>query len=180
MLALVALSDELARAAAAAAAFADAGERVEAVLAAEPTPGRRFYLASFTTGSWLVLDADGVPVSQREVVRDAVSIAALAEVAADTAGGGDLAALRRGLAALDADADLADAQQAVDELQAVVGEPPRVATPAFLDDVGTATRRLELALGEGGSPFAAAMAAARAAVDALTAEVEARYKLELT
>jgi len=184
----VALSHDLARAVDAAARFAGEGENVEAVLAAEPSPGRRFYLCSFGSGSeadartWLLLDAEGTPVTRRDTVRDAVSITALTEVAAESAGGGDLAALRRELAALEREpgADVAEAEAAAVALEAVVGAAPRLATPAYLDEVGTATRRLELALGEGGSPFANAMAAARGAVDALTAEVEARYKLELS
>jgi hypothetical protein len=185
----VALSHELARAADAAAAFATDGESLEAVLAAEPYPDRRLYLCSFASGSepqsrtWLVVDADGSPVSRRDAVRDAVSVAALAEIAADTAAGGDLDALLRELDSLEQaepSADVAGARAAAVALRDVVGEPPRVATPAYLDDVGAATRRLELALGEGASPFATAMAAARAAVEALTAEVEAGYKRELT
>lgn len=185
----MALSHELSRAAAAAAALADDGEIVEAVLAAEPTPGRRLYVCSFAGDSeprartWLVLDADGAPVTRRDTVRDAVSIAALAEIAADTAGGGDLATLRREIASLvegDAGVHLTEAHAAAEALEAVVGAPPRVATPAYLDEVGAATLRLERALGDGASPFANAMAAAGAAVDALTDEVEERYKQEFT
>ena len=58
--------------------------------------------------------------------------------------------------------------------------PPRVASPAYLDAVGAATRRLELALGSpSASPFAEAMKQGTPAVDALTQEVEATYKLFL-
>jgi hypothetical protein len=185
----VPLSDDLARAAGAAAAHADAAETLEAVLAAEPSAGLRFYVCSFTGGSepptrtWLVLDAEGAPVTRRDAVRDAVSVAALAEIAADTAGGGDLEALRRDLAELRANGDTVDVDEAEDAaaaLEAAIGAAPRLASPAYLDDVGLATRRLEQALGGGDSPFAKAMAAARAAVDALTEEVETGYKAELT
>jgi hypothetical protein len=185
----VALSDDLERAAGAAAAFAGDGERVDAVLATEPTPGRRLYLCAFASGSepqaqtWLLLDIDGVPVTSRSAVRDAASIAALAEVAAETAGGGHLEALRQDLLALrmtENPPGIDEAEDAALALERIVGAPPRLATAAYLDKVGAATRRLERALGEDESPFGKAMASALAAVDALTAEVEARYKLELT
>ena len=43
-----------------------------------------------------------------------------------------------------------DAEQAVAELEQTVGGELRVASPAYLDEIGAATRRLELALGESG------------------------------
>jgi hypothetical protein len=62
-------------------------------------------------------------------------------------------------------------------LQRVLGATPRLATPAFLDEVGAATLRLEQALGESGtSPFAEAMKHATRAVDDFTIDVEANYK----
>jgi hypothetical protein len=185
----VALSDDLERAATAALGFADEGEEVEAVLAAEPSPGRRYYLCAFRAAgtpaerSWLVIDADGRPVTSRAVVREAASIAGLAEVAADSAGGGDLEALRQDLVALrltENPPGIDEAEDAALALERTVGSPPRLATPAYLDEVGVATRRLELALGEGESPFGKAMAAAVAAVDSLTDQVESGYKRELT
>jgi hypothetical protein len=185
----VTLSDDLERAAHAAQTFADAGEQVEAVLAAEPSPGRRYYLCAFHAGeasggrTWLVLDIDGEPVTSRAVVREAASIAGLAEVAADNAGGGDLEALRQDLVALRVTENppgIDEAEEAALALERVIGAPPRLATPAYLDEVGAATRRLEVALGEGESPFGKAMAAAVAAVDTLTDEVETGYKRELT
>ena len=189
MLTAVALSDDLERAARAAWTFAEEGEEVEAVLAAEPSPGRRYYVCAFRKRAeageptWLVLDADGRPVTSRAEVRAAASIAGMAEVAADSAGGGDLEALRQDLVALRVTENppgIDEAEDAALALERAVGSPPRLATPAYLDDVGTATRRLELALGEGESPFGKAMAAAVAAVDSLTEDVEARYKRELT
>jgi hypothetical protein len=189
MLTAVALSDDLERAAGVARTFTEDGEEVEAVLAAEPWPGRRYYVCAFGAGgaagerTWLVLDADGRPVTNRAAVREAASIAGMAEVAADRAGGGDLEALRQDLVALRVTENppgIDEAEEAALALERVVGSPPRLATPAYLDEVGTATRRLELALGEGESPFGKAMAAAVAAVDSLTDEVEARYKRELT
>jgi hypothetical protein len=189
MLTAVALSDDLERAAGVARTFAEEGEEVEAVLAAEPSPGRRYYVCAFRGRgaegelTWLVLDEDGRPVTSRSVVREAASIAGMAEVAADTAGGGDLEALRQDLVALRVTENppgIDEAEEAALALERAVGSPPRLATPAYLDEVGTATRRLELALGEGESPLGKAMAAAVAAVDSLTDEVEARYKRELT
>ena len=81
--------DDLARAAAAAAGFAKPGERVEAILAAEPAPGRRVYLCAFAGPaglSWLALDESFGPVSSRALLREAVSIAALCELADEQAG----------------------------------------------------------------------------------------------
>ena len=189
MLPAVGLSDDLERAATVARSFAGEGEEVEAVLAAEPLPGSRYYVCAFRARgdagerTWLVLDADGGPVTSRSVVREAASIAGLAEVAADSAGGGDLEALRQDLVALRVSENppgIDEAEDAALALERAVGAPPRLATPAFLDRIGEATRRLELALGEGESPFGRAMAAAVAAVDSLTDEVDARYKRELT
>ena len=179
------LADDLARTAEAAAAFAAGDERVEAVLAAEPD-GSRVYLCAFGGEhgrSWLALDDEGRPVTSRARLREAVSIAALCEIAGDTAGGGRLEELRQRLVALrltENPPGIDEAEEAALALEAVIGAPPRVATPAFLDDVGLATRRLELALGEGNSPFSRAMASALDAVEALTQEVESTYKQELT
>lgn len=79
---------ELERIAAAAARFAAPGEEVAGILAAEP--GERVYLCAFESEegrTWLALDEAGEPVTSRELVRDAASIAALVEVAAEAAGG---------------------------------------------------------------------------------------------
>jgi hypothetical protein len=182
----MALSDELGRVAAAAAAFAAPDERVAGVLAAEPAVGERIYLCAFAGDgepSWLALDPDGGPVVSRARVREAVSIAALCELAEESAGGGDLEELRSRLVTLrltENPPGIEEAEDAALELEAALGAPPRVASLAYLDALGTATRRLEVALGtNGGSPFAAAMKQAVGAVEALTAEVEAGYKREL-
>ena len=128
----MALQDDLAAAAERAAAFADAdvGERVDAVLAAEPSTGRRVYLCAFTAGdlrSGLVIDDEG-PVTSRDVVRETVSLTALCEVVGDAIG----------------------------------DEPPRLASPAYLDEHGTP----------------AVVASALPAIESLTQEVEAAYKAE--
>ena len=127
------LADDLARAAEAAAAFASPGERVAAVLAAEPADGMRVYLCSYDSDagrSWLALDGDHVALTSRVVVREAVSLLALCEIAEEAAG-----------------AEV---------------EHPRLATPAYLDRIGTPD-----------------VAAALQAVDALLLEVESAYKQEL-
>jgi len=181
----VALEDDVRRAAEHAAALAVDGERLGAVLAAEPTPGRRFYLCAYADGDerWLVVDDEGRVVSERAVVRDVVSIAALCEIAADAAGGGDLQELRSTLSALrltENPPGIDEAEEAALQLERVVGSPPRLASPTFLDTVGAATRHLERTLGDDESPFTRAMASAIASVEALAAAVESGYKVELT
>jgi hypothetical protein len=85
----VQLEDDLGRAADAAAAFAAPDERVVAVLAAEPSDGTRVYVCSYDNAgerAWLALDGDGEPVSSRSLVREAVSLVALCEIAEEAAG----------------------------------------------------------------------------------------------
>jgi len=61
----------------------------------------------------------------------------------------------------------------------VVGSAPRLASPAYLDDVGAATLALERALGEVSSPFSEAIRAAAGAVDAFVRDVERGYLTDL-
>ena len=94
--------------------------------------------------TWLAYDADGEPVDERLRVRDAVSIIALCELAAETAAGGDLDELRSQLAALRVTENppgIEEAEEAALELQHVLGAPPALATPARLDEIGSATTR---------------------------------------
>src|SRR5688572_25750293 len=52
----------------------------------------RVYLCAFSAGddrTWLALDADGQPLADRDLVRDAVSIAALCELADEASGSSD-------------------------------------------------------------------------------------------
>ena len=83
------LEKDLRRIAEAAARHAADGEDVAGIVPAEPAGGLRLYVCAYGSEdatSWLVLDATGVPVSDRALVRDAVSIAALCEVAEEAAG----------------------------------------------------------------------------------------------
>jgi hypothetical protein len=129
----VSLEDDLVRAVEAAAAFAGQNERLEAILAAEPSPGRRMYLCAYSGGAdrtWLLLDDAGQAVTDRVLVREAVSLAALCEIAGEAAD----------------------------------DEPPRLASPVYLDAVGSAD----------------ALTLAYSAIESLTQEVEAAYKAELS
>ena len=183
----MALKDELALVATVAAAYAEPGEQVAGVLAAEPSAGLRVYLCAFRDGEervgWLALDEDEEPVRDRAVVRDAASIVALCELAEETAGGGQLDELRAGLVTLrltENPIGIEEAEAAALALEQTLGAPPRVASPDFLDAVGAATRELELALGQpGGSPFAAAMKAGVETVELFVSDVLERYKVDL-
>jgi hypothetical protein len=183
------LIEDVERIGAAAASYARDGERLAAVLPAEPAPGRRVYVCAYEPEvegegrSWLVLDDRGAPVADQTVVRDAVTVAALCELAAEHAALGDLDELRAQLVAVrltEAPLGIEEAETAAAELQRTVGAPPQLASPARLDAIGAAVRRLELALDPGApSPFAAAMQAAQGAVDELVHEVESSYRTEL-
>jgi hypothetical protein len=172
------LTEELERIAAASGAAA--------VLAAEAQPGERLYVCAFDEAdggrTWLALDGDAEPVADRRRVRDAVTILALCELAEESAAGGDLDELLSQLAALRVTENppgIEDAEEAARELQHAIGAPPVLATPARLDEIGAATRRLEIALGgdSQGSPFAAAMKGATEVVESLLADVEGSYRV---
>jgi hypothetical protein len=125
--------DELGCAAQAAAPFAEQDERLEAVLAAEPVSGHRVYLCAYggrAGRTWLALDAVGETVTSRSLVREAVSLVALCEIAEEAAG--------------------------IDVVH------PRLATPAYLDEIGTPD-----------------VGASLQAIDALVHDVESAYKEEL-
>jgi hypothetical protein len=179
------LEEDIAAARAAAARHAITGEAVVGVVPIEAA-GARVYLCAFkreTGSAWLALDGNGDPVTERSLVRDAVSIAALCELAEESAGGGDLADLRARLAELratEAPEGIDEAETAVGELEQAILAPPRIASLDYLDAVGRAAGRLEEALGStGASPFAAAMKSGLAAADDLADEVERSYKLSL-
>jgi len=181
----VALSEDLSRIAVVAAAFAAPGETLSGVVAAEPL-GRRVYLCAYGTAegqTWLALDDAGSPLAERRLVREAASLAALCEIAEESAGGGDLPELRSRLAeirATEAPAGIEEAEEAAAALAATIEPEPRLARHEYLDALGAASRRLEQALGDSaGSPFAAALQSAVSAVEELTADVERSYKGEL-
>jgi hypothetical protein len=182
----VALAEELEGVAAAVARFAEDGEALVGVLAAEPASGERLYVCAFERGekrSWLVVDTAGAPVEDRARMREAVSISAVCELAEENAGGGNLDELRAQLLTLrltENPEGIEEAEEAALELESTLSPPPRIASPAYLDRVGSATMKLERALGDShASPFAEAMKAGMAAVEELAAEVERTYKREL-
>jgi len=182
----VGLAEELEGVAASAAAHASDGELLTGVLPTEAIDGERVYLCSYEregSHSWLALDAHAIPVARETTVREAASIAALCEVAEETAGGGDLAELRQTLVTLrltEAPEGIEEAEEAALELEHVIGMPPRVASPAFLDAIGAAARRLEQTLGEtSASPFASAMESAVGVAAELADDVVAHYKVAL-
>ena len=177
------LEEELGAAREAAGAHAADGEEVVAVIPTEPGTGARVYLCAYERGgerSWLALDAARVPIADRVLVRDAVAIAAMCELAEESTGGGELGDLRARLVELrltENPAGIEEAEVAAAELQEAIQAPPRVASVAYLDALGQAASRLEHALGEvGGSPFAEAMKTGIPAADELADEVESGYK----
>jgi hypothetical protein len=186
IVARVTLEEELAAARTAAAQHAEDGEEFVGVVPAEPGDGERVYLCAYRQGgdeTWLAFDAAGSPVLDRALVRRAVSIAALCELAEESAGGGDLDDLRAQLAELRVSENpegIEEAEVAAAELQAAIVPPPRVASVAYLDAIGAAATRLERTLGEvGGSPFAEAMKSGSAAAENLATDVVRGYKRPL-
>ncbi|MGE5275089.1 MAG: hypothetical protein ACM3QU_15170 [Verrucomicrobiota bacterium] len=180
------LQDELERVAAAASALAGPNETLESVIPTEPAPGARVYLCAYSgpLRTWAAVDAGGRVVTERARVRAAVSIAALCELAEESAAGGKLEELRQQLVALritEHPEGIQEAEDAALALERTIEPPPRLASPAYLDAVGVAVRRLELALGESmSSPFGETMKHASAVVDELELDVEAGYKADLT
>jgi hypothetical protein len=85
----VQLETELRLVAEAAVGYAAPGEELTGIVPAEPGGGDRVYVCAYRAGeetSWLVIDADGKPIDDRELVREAVSIAGLVELAEEAAG----------------------------------------------------------------------------------------------
>ena len=177
------LEDEVRTTFDAASAYAEDGESVSGVLPAEPAEGLRIYLICFERKegrTWLAVDAERHPVTDRSLVREAVSISAMCELAEESAGGGDLAELRSQLAELRRTENpdgIEEAEHAAAALQRSLQKEPRVASVAYLDAVGAAALELERSLGEfTGSPFAQAMKSALPAAEELAREVENNYK----
>jgi hypothetical protein len=183
MLGSMSLRDDLDGVAQAALALAEHGEELAGIVPAELREGERTYLCAFASGegrTWLVLDDSEAPVTDREAVRRTATIAAMCELAEESAGGGELDELRDRLVTIrltESPEGIEEAEDAALALQRVIGAPPRVAEPGYLDRVGAATRRLELALGDPGlSPFAEAMKAGMASVEEFAHDVESNYK----
>ena len=119
----MALSEDVSRIAGAAAQHRTPGQQVAAVLTVETAAGERVYLAAFEGSDgqqqWLAFDHDGVPVTNRELVREAASIAALVEVAEDAAehvAEGPRVASLPYLDSIGGDSSIAGALPAVEEL----------------------------------------------------------------
>jgi hypothetical protein len=186
ILAAVGLEQELGAVAEAASGYREPGEELAGVVAVEPSEGLRLYVCAFRRDSqlgWLALDPVGQAVSDRALIRDAVSVVGLCELAEEAAGGGDLPGLRQRLAevrTLEGPMGIDEAEAAAAELERTIVPPPRVASPGYLDAIGAAASRLERALGEvGASPFARAMAAGAASIAELADDVERNYKRPL-
>jgi hypothetical protein len=179
------VAEDVARIASAAAAFAEPGEEVGGVLVVE-TLGRRVYLCAFESAggrAWLAFGDDAEPLTERRLVLEAASLAALCELAEESASGGNLPELQARLAELretDSPQGIEEAEAAATALAETLQPEPRIASGDYLDAIGSASRRLEQALGESGaSPFAAAMQAALGSVEELAGDVDRNYKLAL-
>jgi hypothetical protein len=134
------LDDDLRLIAEAAVVYAADGEELVGIVPAEPASGLRLYVCAYgreDEATWLVLYASGIPVEKRALVREAVSIAALCEVAEEAAG--------------------------------IEPKAPRVASPAYLDELGSGS----------GPELAGAVKGATGTVDELLRDVERGYKRPL-
>jgi hypothetical protein len=119
----VALSEDLSRIAGAAAAHKTPGQEIAAVVTVESASGDRVYLTAFADANgqqeWLAFDDAGAPVTSRERVREAASIAALVEVAEDAVDrvpGEPRVASLEYLDSIGGDSSIAAALPAVEEL----------------------------------------------------------------
>ncbi len=182
----MALADEILRAKEAARSFADRDEEVVGIVPTEPRRGERVYLCAYARGDerrWLAIDACGSPVGERALVREAVSVAAMCELAEESAGGGDVGEVRARLVELrltENPEGIEEAEVAATELQNALRAPPRIASASYLDEIGVAATRLDQALGSERSPFAEAMKVGAGAAEELAVEVERTYKSELS
>jgi hypothetical protein len=121
----VGLDRELRRIAEAAVGYAAEGEELAGIVPAEPVEGVRLYVCAFRDGdetSWLVLDADGSPVEDRGLVRSAVSISALWELANELSGEEDDEPRVATPALLDSAGDRSDFVEALKQATSTVDE----------------------------------------------------------
>jgi hypothetical protein len=119
----VALSEDVGRIAAAAAAHTAPGQEIAAVMAIEFASGDRVYLTAFADANgeheWLAFDDAGTPVTSRDRLREAASIEALVEVAeeaADRVSDQPRVASLEYLDSIGGDSSIAGALPAVEEL----------------------------------------------------------------
>jgi hypothetical protein len=127
------LEQELEATIAAAGRHALGDEQPVAVIATEPGAGTRVYVVAFAAGgdlAYIALDEAGAPVSDRRLVRDAVSLAALAERAEEVSG------------ATAADELMARFTDAAERLRRFRSEETAVAAAAAADAVVAAAGRL--------------------------------------
>jgi hypothetical protein len=155
------LEQELEATIAAAGRHALGDEQPVAVIATELAAGTRVYVIAFASGgdlAYIALDEAGAPVSDRRLVRDAVSLAALAERAEEVSG----ATAADELMARFTDAaerlrpsrneELAAAAAAADAVIAAAGRladaatGPRPATAQYLDRMAALAAELAAAL----------------------------------
>ena len=152
------VAKDVGRIADAAAAFAEPGEELAGVLVTE-TLGRRVYLCAFESAEgrgWLAVGAAGEPLTEGRLVREAASLAALCEVAEESAGGGHLSELQARLAELretDNPEGIEEAEAAAASLAETLQPEPRIANGDYLDALGS--------------------------VEELAADVESNYKIAL-
>ena len=121
----MALDQELRRIAEVGVTYCRDGEELVGIIPAEPSVGVRLYVCAYRDGeeaSWLVLQADGSPVEDRSLVRDAVSIAALYELAEEATGSADEEARVPSPALLDALSSEPNAVEAIKSATATVDE----------------------------------------------------------
>ena len=151
------LEQELETTLTAAGRLARPDERAVAVMATEPA-GERVYVVAFAAGDdlgYVALDGAGAPVTDRRLVKDAVSLAALAERAEEVSGAtaaeelgerfGEAAAVLRRVGDREA-AAAADAVIAAAGRLGAAAAGPRPATPQFLDRMAAHAAELATAL----------------------------------
>jgi len=151
------LEEELETAVAAAGRHARPGEQAVAVMAAEPA-GTRVFVVALAAGDelgYVAVDGAGAAVADRRLVKDAVSLSALAERAEEVSGAtaaDDLVEQFREAAGSlrgAGNGEAAAAAEAVAEAGARLGAAaagPRAATPVYLDRIAALAGELAAAI----------------------------------